>query len=260
MSETGVVTERRGSSLILSMINPGRRNALHPQMVAALCEAVTAAGSDPEIRAVVLTGLDGHFCSGADLSRDPPGDSGENAVRARMQAAQRLVQLIAHLPKPVIAAVEGDAFGGGLSIAAACDVVVAAEGARFGAAFVRIGLIPDLGLLYTLPARIGEARAKRLMMTGRAMACEEAVALGLADEASPRGGALDRGLDLAREFDASAPLSIQAIKTAMARGLPSMEAALQYELDVIPSLAVSEDHRAARRAFLAKTPIHFIGR
>lgn len=260
MSDTGVIWERRGSCLILSMTNPGRRNALHPEMGAALCEGIEAGSEDPEVRAIILTGRDGHFCSGADLTRAAPDPDDREGVRIRMQAAQRLITLIASAPKPVIAAVEGDAFGGGLSIAAACDVIVAAEGARFGAAFVRIGLIPDLGLLHTLPRRIGEARARRLLLTGRPVLCAEAVEVGLADEPAPRGGGLARALEIAAEFDGSAPLSVAAIKTALSRGLASLEAATDFELEVIPALAASEDHAAARSAFLAKTPVRFKGR
>lgn len=256
----GLVVQRRGSALVLTMTNPGRRNAFYPEMRGRIAEAIAAAASDPAVRAIILTGAEGHFCSGADLRRVSDADNGPLAVRERLKSVHRLLELIIGGAKPTIAAVEGDAFGAGMSMAVAADVVVVARGARFGASFAKIGLLPDMGLLYTLPLRVGLARARRLMMTARTIDAEEAVAIGLGDELTAEGAALDRALEVAAEFEASAPLSLAAIKAAMAQGLTGLDDVTRFELNTVPGLANTEDHLAARKAFLAKETVVFVGR
>lgn len=256
----GLVIQRRGPALVLTMTNPGRKNAFYPEMRSRIAEAIAGAASDPAVRAVVLTGAEGHFCSGADLRRVSDADNGPLAVRERLKSVHRLLELIVGGAKPTIAAVEGDAFGAGMSMAAAADVVIAARGARFGASFAKIGLLPDMGLLYTLPLRVGLPKARRLMMTARTIAAEEAAAIGLVDELTVEGGALERALAVAAEFEASAPLSLAAIKAAMAQGLAGIDDVARFELNTVPGLANTEDHLAARKAFLEKSQAVFVGR
>ncbi|MDB5422403.1 MAG: putative enoyl-CoA hydratase [Brevundimonas sp.] len=256
----GVRVEARGPALIIILSNPGRRNAFYPEMRNRMSQVISDAASDPSVRAIILTGEDGHFCSGADLKRVDGADNSALAVRERLKAVHRLLDLIVAGAKPTIAAVEGDAFGAGFSMAVACDVVVAAEGARFGASFVRIGLLPDMGLLRTLPLRIGLPKAKRIMMTGRPVEADEAFAIGMVDELTPRGEALARAVEVADELARVAPLPLAAIKAALAQGVTSLGDVAQLEMNVVPHLADSEDHRAARAAFLNKSTATFVGR
>lgn len=256
----GLRLERRGPALVLTLCNRGRRNAFYPEMRQRMAEAMSGAASDADVRVIILTGEGEHFCSGADLKRVADADNAPLAVRERLKAMHRLLALIVGGAKPVIAAVEGDAFGAGLSMACAADVVVAARGARFGAAFAKIGLLPDMGLLKTLPQRIGLARARRMMMTAETVDAETAVALGLADELVPIGRALDRALEIADEMVGSAPLTLAAIKAALASDLGALDAIMRLELDVVPALVASQDHRDARDAFLAKRAVTFLGR
>lgn len=262
MAETpldGLILETRGAALVLTMTNPGRRNAFYPAMRNRIAEAMTAAAGDPAVRAIILTGADGHFCSGADLRRVSDADNSPLAVRERLKAVHRLLELIVGGAKPTIAAVEGDAFGAGMSMAAAADVVVAADGARFGASFTRIGLLPDMGLLRTLPQRTGLAMAKRLMMTGRPVLADEAVRIGLADELTPVGGALERALAIAEDYVDVAPLPVAAIKAALAKGVPSLDDVAQFEMTLVPYLAGTQDHLSARAAFFNKQKVTFSG-
>jgi len=157
----------------------------------------------------------------------------------------------------VIAAVEGDAFGAGLSLAVAADFVVCGRGARLGATFAKIGLLPDMGLLHTLPARVGPARARRLMLTGAVIDAEAAASIGMIDELSSQGEALARSLQIAQDLAASAPLAQAMIKSTMAGDLDQL---LARELDIVPLLASSEDHKAAVAAFFNKSQTTFRGR
>lgn len=260
MSEESVIIDHIGTTLVLTMRNPGRRNAFHPEMRERMCEAFRSGADDPAVTAFVITGADGHFCAGTDMRRldestDPAAD-----VADRIGSMHTLLRHIVAGRKPVVAAVEGDAFGAGLSMAAAADLMVCGRSARFGASFVKVGMYPDMGLMHTLPARIGTQPARRLMMTAQTIAAEAAVEIGLADELTETGGARERALSLAEGFAQCAPLSIAAVKFALIDGPLTMEAALELELRHIPKLLVSEDHQAARSAFLTKTPVRFRGR
>lgn len=260
MSEDGVLEDRRNGSLVIAMTNSGRRNAFHPDMRRRMCDLLIEASRDPSVRVVILTGADGHFCAGADLKRVADADASREALQGRLASMHELLHLIVTGPKPVVAAVEGDAFGAGLSMAVAADVLVASRSARFGASFAKIGLLPDMGLLHTLPLRIGLPTARRLLMTARTVDAQEALTIGLVDELTDPGNALTRALAYAEEIQKAAPLSLAAIKTAFADTPISLEAAMALELDVVPTLMGSEDYRIARDAFLNKTTVRFQGR
>jgi len=151
--------------------------------------------------------------------------------------------------KPVVAAVEGYAVGAGLSIALCCDTVVAAEDARFGAGFGRIGLIADMALNHTLPARIGMGRARQVLLYGEQMDAAAAERIGLIDHVVPKGAALDAALQRARSFADAAPLPLALTKGLLAEGL---DAALDRERELQSMLFMTADHVEGRDAFLAK--------
>ncbi|MGB3556311.1 MAG: enoyl-CoA hydratase/isomerase family protein, partial [Jannaschia sp.] len=170
---------RRGTVAILTLNDPDRRNAMSPEMRAELLATLDPLCADGTCRSLVLTGAGGTFCAGGDLKSMRSGDP--IYARHRMMVTHRLVRLLAAGPKPVVAAVEGHAFGAGLSLAALADICVVGRDASFGAVFGRVGLMADLGLLWSLPQRIGAARARRLMLTAGVMKAAEAAELGLAD-------------------------------------------------------------------------------
>jgi 2-(1,2-epoxy-1,2-dihydrophenyl)acetyl-CoA isomerase len=254
----GALIEVRNGVAVITLRNPGRRNAFYPEMRQQVIDALMAYNNDPSVRVVVITGADGHFCAGADLKRvTQRGDLPPLQIRDNMITMHALLRLLAGGQKPVIAAVEGDAFGAGLSMAVACDFVVASETARFGASFGRMGLFPDMGLVYTLPQRMGATAAKQFMLLSEPIGGAQAVERKLADELAPAGEALPAALALAKRLTASAPMSMAYIKSVMARGVPSVEAAIDAERDLVPLLATSEDHKAAIGAFHAKRPFSF---
>lgn len=245
---------RDEATLILTLNTPARRNALSMDLRTALIAAFEEAEADAGIRAVVVTGSEGTFCAGGDIS-------GMNAAtlaagRKRFAITHQLVRLMIRLGKPILAAVEGYAVGAGLSLALCCDTIVAARDARFGAGFGRIGLIADLGLFHTLPARIGTGRARQVLLYPDQMDADAAGRIGMIDHVVPKGTALEAALARARQFHAAAPLPIAMTRALLAEGL---DAALDRELDMQSALFLTADHAEGREAFLGRRAPRFTG-
>ncbi len=247
--------ERRGATVVLTMDQPARRNALAMPMRVALADAMERIEGDVSVRAVVLTGAGGTFCSGGDIAGMDSADLA--AGRERFRATHRMVRLLVRSSKPIVAAVEGFAVGAGLSVALCCDTVVAGGGAQFAAGFGRVGLIADLGLPHTLPLRVGQGRARQILLYGERMGAEGALSIGLIDHVVPDGTALDAALERAGRFAAMAPLPVALTKQHLAAGL---EAALEWERDTQAALFLTEDHREGKASFLEKREPRFVGR
>ncbi|SOE65924.1 Enoyl-CoA hydratase [Burkholderia sp. D7] len=249
---------RDGPVAIVTLNNPGRRNAMGRQMRQLLRDTVhRLMVDDPESRAIVLTGAGEHFCAGADIS--------EMTKRTILQSREILAESCVVVrdmlagPKPVVAAVEGVAFGAGLSLAVAADYVVAASNARFCAAFLRVGLIPDTGILWTLPKKIGMSRAREMLSLAIEIDGVKAGAIGLVNELAGPGAALAAAIEVARGLADHPPLGIALLKAALTDGATTMDAALRTEIDYQPVLRQSKDHQAACRAFVDKSKPVFTG-
>ena len=219
-----------------------------------LVDALERIEMDPGLRAVVITGAGGTFCAGGDISGMDAADLA--AGRERFRLSHRLVRLLIKSGKPVLAAVEGWCVGAGLSLAMCCDTVVAAADAKFGAGFGKVGLIADLGLLHTLPARIGQGRARQVFLYGDTMDTDYAERIGMVDRTAAPGDALPAALHRARRFADAAPLPIALTKQHLAAGL---DAALDWEREVQSALFLTIDHAEGKAAFLAKRPPSFRG-
>ena len=194
--------ERRDAVAIVTLDRPETKNAITPEMRRQLWEAFEEIALDHEIRAVVLTGANGDFCSGMDVGG--MGRGGVAGSMDRMHTLNRIARAIHNLKKPTIAAVPGVCVGVGWSYALCCDFVLAAETARFALIFRNIGLAPDGGALWLLRQQVGAMRAKELAFSGRMVGAKEAVDLGLALETIPAETLMARALELARGF-ADAP-------------------------------------------------------
>lgn len=253
-----VKVARDGAVTILTMSYPERRNALSLALRAVLMEAMRAAIDDPDCRAIVLTGEGPHFCSGGDIT----SFEGVTAAsgRTRMQRLHPLVRMIVAGETPVIAAVEGAAAGAGLCIAAACDMVVAASDAKFSCTFNKIGLFPDFGAAWTLPARMGIGRAKMLMMAGRVLDAAAAERQGLVEMVVAPGASLAAAIELAQDVARTAPMSVGALKAVLARGPAPLDVVLGAEADIQGVLYATEDFQEGRAAFLEKRTPSFKGR
>ncbi len=234
-----------------------RRNALASGLKSALIAGLERGMADPACRAIVISGAGGHFCAGGDIS----GMSGVSAIsgRRRMSLSHHLIRLLVHGDKPVIAAVEGHAAGAGLSLAAACDIVVAARTATFTCSFNKIGLVPDLGAAWTLPRRMGLGAAKIVMLLGQPLDGAAAERLRLVDRLSEPGEALQDARAMARQLTATAPLSAAMSKALLARSFGSLDELLRAEADAQGILFATEDSAEGRAAFMEKRTPRFSG-
>ncbi len=262
MSEApSIELRRQGRIAVLSLNNPAKRNAFTHDMRRDLVARMDEINHDPEIRAVVLTGHGDHFCVGADLSSVGAGGPPVRLVmRERMKDVHQLFHRIAGAPKPYVAAIAGDAFGTGMSMALACDHIIAGPKARFGTAFARIAGYPEMAIAVTLARRVGESRAKRLLMLCEQVRAPEALSLGLVDELV-EGAPLDAACAYAERLAAAAPMSLAYIKNIYADGIPGISAMLRMEADCAPTLGgLSEDAREGVAAFREKREPNFTGR
>jgi 2-(1,2-epoxy-1,2-dihydrophenyl)acetyl-CoA isomerase len=256
--EPVVLTTDEDRVRIITLNRPEVRNALDIPLRVELIGAIEAAMGDEGVRVLVLTGAGGAFCAGGDISIMSGLSRDEAADRAEL--TQRVVRTLWAGTKPVLAAVEGPAFGAGLSLALACDRIVAAADARFGAAFARIGLAGDMGVLATLPARLGPARARQFLMFAEQVKAPDALAMGLIDVVTEPGNAVAAALDDARKLAAGPPLALAAIKAAIGRYPMGREETLDLEEETQVAMFGSEDFAEGVRAFRERRPPHFGGR
>ncbi|MBT2214200.1 enoyl-CoA hydratase/isomerase family protein [Actinomadura sp. NEAU-AAG7] len=247
-----------GPTRVLTIDRPEVRNAIDVPTRELLRDETRRAMDDPAVRAVVLTGAGGTFSAGGDV-RSMEGARPE-AVRARLAPLHEAVRLIATGGTPVVAAVEGVAAGLGVSLAAVCDHVVAAEDARFVASFGRVGLVADGGLLWTLPRRVGSGRAADMLLFGRAVPASRAHEIGLADSLAPSGGALEAALERAAEAAALAPLAVAAAKRMLTLADRSLDALLEAECEEQAALFGTADFAEGRAAFTERRTPRFEGR
>jgi enoyl-CoA hydratase/carnithine racemase len=241
--------------LTLTLNAPRKRNALSaPGLSEGLLAGLERLDADPALRCAVITGGEGLFCSGGDL--DVLRSAPRADVARMMHRNAWLYRRIAHSPKLVIAAVDGPAFGAGLGLACVCDVVVAGPQARFCCAFTRTGAMPDAALFWSLPARVGLAKARQLMLWATELDARAAADMGLADEAVATSAG-QRAAELARQVASGPGLAYGRIKAGLRRGMMGLEQALEFQLDNAPGVFDSADFREGASAFLEKRSPRF---
>ena len=259
MQDAPVLTAVQDGIGTITLNRPEARNALGQAMRPALAAAVTQMRDDKAVHAVILTGAGGAFCSGGDISAML--DAGRQGLTFRdgMRALHQWFPELVNMEKPVIAAVDGPAFGAGLSLALAADFVLATRRARFCAVFGRIGLIPDLGALHLLPRIVGLQKAKELVFTARTLDAEEARRLGMVYDIVEDGAALTEAAQaLARRFGDASTAAIGMAKTIMNQSFES-DARTIAELESYgQSLCRSSPyHQEAIQRFKNKEPLRF---
>jgi enoyl-CoA hydratase/carnithine racemase len=255
---------------LLTLDRPERLNAMSRELVSDLHEALDAVADDRECRVVILTGAGRGFCSGLDLKETgdiaSDGGNGGGGPPAAMRGQQQIATLVTRLrrlPKPVIAAVNGPATGGGLALALASDVRVAAESARFNVAFIRVGLSGcDIGVSYLLPRLVGASRAFELMLTGRLIDAAEADRIGLVSRVDPDDQVVDAARETAELIRANSPFGVWMTKEVMWSNLEtgSLQAAIDLENRTQLLSSYTGDMQEALTAFLEKRPPRFTGR
>lgn len=246
--------ERVGATAVLTMNRPEQRNALDAQMRLAFAAALAEIREDATVRAVVLTGAGGHFCAGGDVKAMSAGRPDPMETRDSLNRLHRWFDELVDLEKPVIAAVEGVAFGAGLSLALAADFVLAAQRAKFCSVFARIGLVPDAGAMYLLPRAVGLARAKDMVFSARVVGADEALRIGLAHEVCT-GDVREAALALAERFHAAPTAALGLAKGVMNRAFESERVNVYRQEAMAQALLRDSDfHREAARRFAAKEP------
>ena len=246
--------EDRGTHLVVVNDNPQRRNALTPGFYEGLRAALAQVAAEPRIAAVVLTGAEGFFCAGGDLTLLMTAqEMTHSRRRAEIEDLQSLIRAILDCPRPVIAAVEGGAAGAGFSLALACDLVVAAQDARFAASYVNAGLIPDGGLTGSLTAALPPALVAEICLLGRPVEAQRLFDLGAINALAEPGGALAAAEALARRLaqgPAEAQAGIKALLTGARAAL--MEAQLDAEVEPMAVALGSAEAGEGIAAFLGK--------
>src|SRR4051812_9816565 len=213
-----VLYEKKGPIAYVTINGPKVLNALNRATIAELNEVFKDAGDDAAVRGVILTGAgDKAFAAGADIAEmanDTPAEAED-----KTRHGQRLTRVIEYLGKPVVAAVNGFALGGGCELAMACTIRLAAETARFGQPEVTIGIIPGYGGTQRLPRLIGKGRALQLILTGDMIDVNEAYRIGLVNEIVPRANLIARAEAILNKIIANAPVAVKAVLEAVNRGL-----------------------------------------
>jgi 2-(1,2-epoxy-1,2-dihydrophenyl)acetyl-CoA isomerase len=239
-------------------------------MAREAAEAIADLDKDESTRVLIITGAGKAFSSGADVGRLRENAEGKvpflettaGMVLTGRTSLLTAVERIRNLSKPVIAAIHGVAAGAGLSVALACDIRIASEDSRFTMAFVKRGLIPDLGATYTLPRIVGPGMAAKLIFTGDVIDAREAARIGLVDELVPQGEALNRAKALAQTISRNPPLAIRMAKKALYKGMnePDLRAQMDYEIFIQCGLQRTEDFREGVVSFFEKREPKFEGR
>ncbi|MBO9524108.1 MAG: enoyl-CoA hydratase/isomerase family protein [Nocardioidaceae bacterium] len=248
MSDDAILLDRDGGTARVTLNRPDRKNALDPAGWRLLRDTLEDLATDDEVRAVVLTGAGGAFCSGSDLG----GSSGEHPL-TKMRRLDRVAVTVHEFPKPLIAQVDGVAVGAGASLALASDFVVASTGARFGQLFARRGLSVDFGGSWLLPRLVGLHQAKRLLMLAEMIGAEEAHALGLVTWVKPADELADFVTDLAGRLAALPPVALAQSKALLHQGATqTLREALDNEARAQAVNLATEDAPIAYRAFRDK--------
>lgn len=245
--------------LVVVNDNPGRRNALSPELYEGLHAALARAAAEPRIGAVVLTGADGFFCAGGDLNKLIRAQQvPESERRLAIEELAALITAILDCPCPVIAAVEGGAAGAGFSLAFACDLIVAADDARFTASYVSAGLVPDGGLTGSLLGALPPALAAELCFGGRPIGAGRLYDLGAINAVVPAGQALKTAEGIARQLAAGPAQAIAGIKGLIAGGRRAlMDRQLAAEVAPMAVALGSPEAAEGMAAFLGKRPTDF---
>jgi enoyl-CoA hydratase len=267
-SDPAVLTERDGHVLTVTLNRPDKRNAFNPEMLCRLADTWDLVDEDPDIRVVILTGAGGDFSAGADLDRlvgalmagEAPQNEFEERIRDDLSLIYKGFLKEHRVTKPIVAAVEGYCYAGGMEILQALDIRVAAEGAKLGLTEVQRALFPMAGSTVRLPRQIPWTVAMEMLLTGDPISAERAYEVGLVGHVVPTGTALAKARELADRIARNGPLAVKGIKAAAweSESVPEAQA-FKRETEIGMEVVMSDDAREGPRAFVEKRPPRFTG-
>ncbi len=254
MADDLVLRETQGPVAVLTLNRPERRNALSRALVAALGDALSEIDVDKSVRAIVLTGAGESFCTGMDLKEAAIGqdNESENQAIADLEGFADLIMRIHSMKVPIVAALNGDAYAGGAGIMGACDLVVAADGAKIGYPEVKRGLVPSV-IMSDLLRQVGDRRARELLFTGDPISADQAERWGLVNRVVALAACRQKAIDLARSLATGGPLALATTKQRL-EGSTYREVNLRGAAAVSASVLVSDEGVEGIRAFLEKRP------
>lgn len=252
-----ILIETRGAVTILTVNRPDKLNAIDRATLGEIGDAVRAFASDPAQGALVLTGAGPKaFIAGADIAELQP--LGPSAAEDISRFGQGVASLLENCPKPVIAAVNGFALGGGCELALGCHIRLASENAVLGLPEVTLGIIPGYGGTQRLPRLVGQGRALELVLSGRRVKADEAERIGLVNRVVPQDQLLDEAVKLAEAILRNGPIAVEAAIECVVRGMSlPLEQALRFESGRFGMVAASADMHEGLQAFLDKRPAKF---
>jgi len=254
-AEAPVLTERRGAVLVMTLNRPEAMNSVNQDLAQALSDAMDELDNDPELRVGVLTGNGRGFSAGMDLKAFVSGGMPTVGDRGFAGITERPAV------KPVVAAVEGFALAGGLEIALSCDLMVASEGAKLGIPEVGVGLFAGAGALLRLPQVLPAAKAMQMALTAEPIRAEEALALGMVAEVTPKGEALNRAVEIAERIAQNAPLAVAASKKLLNDGLTMTDGEFfAHQQATVDRVFGSEDAIEGATAFAEKRSPNWSGK
>jgi 2-(1,2-epoxy-1,2-dihydrophenyl)acetyl-CoA isomerase len=258
-----ILEERAGSVLTIRLNRPDRLNALNVELATALVAALRRASEDASVRAVVLTGAGRAFCGGGDVGvlRDTRKRHASQELAALVGAGKETVLLLATMPKPVLASVNGPAAGGGSNLALACDMRIAAEQASFGQSFAKLGLYPDFGGTFLLPRLVGPARAAELFYSGEMISADECLRLGIYNRVVPFEQLAAETHSAAAALACGPPIAARFVKDRLfGSKRAELEKLLDEEIQRQMECFNSEDCLEGLNAFFEKRRPHFHGK
>lgn len=255
-----IVYEKLNRVALIRLNRPEMMNALEADLALELVEAVRDAGADENIGAVVLTGTGKVFSSGGDLSKLMQGFELIEGRQWLKEGYNQIMELT-RITKPVLAAVNGYAVGAGFSLALMCDMIYAAESAKFGMAFIKVAAVPDCGALYFLPRLVGLQKAKELVFSGSNITAAEAARIGVVNHVYAEDDLLPQVLKVAEQLAEGPPIALaQAKEILNASGNLSLDTVMELEIYAQSLCFQTEDHREGVMAFLEKRKPDFKGK
>jgi len=255
-----LLTERHGAVMVLTISDPATRNTLSHQVIAAAIEALNVAESDPQVRCVLLRGDGAHFCAGGNLQGLMERRRAGPPVQVQMiEHLHQLVEALRVCPKPVIAVVEGAAAGAGFSLALACDLIVAAEDARFILSYAHVGLSPDGGASWSLAQALPRARLQQLLWLGEPVSARELNGWGLVGWVADTGQAFAKALHVAQRLADMAPNALTSAKELVQQAVgASFRQQLASERDHFVCNLFHDNGAEGLQAFAEKRPPRFL--